>query len=157
MNSDSEKTNISNHIWKYFEIHASQRLTVFNFFSAFSGLIAAGIGAVAPASKDYSAVGVALGAMLIVISFIFWKLDQRAAFLIKHAEEALKRLEADTQAEFGLFSSEPTRHGEARAARSWITKPWSFGESFRGLFVLMAGAGAGAVIFFSARLLKDLL
>ncbi|EKB9382313.1 TPA: hypothetical protein ACID37_006234 [Pseudomonas aeruginosa] len=32
------------HAWKYFELHAQQRMTVFNFFLAIAGLVAAGIG-----------------------------------------------------------------------------------------------------------------
>lgn len=155
MSTRQEQEAFAGHVWKYFEIHAGQRLTVFNFFSAFSGLIAAAIGAVGQASSDYAVVGIVLGAMLTIISFIFWKLDQRAAFLVKHAEEALKVLEGDTQTSFSLFAKEPVKHLEAQEAGNWITRPWTFGESFRCLFGLMAASGVAAAVFFTFRLLHN--
>jgi hypothetical protein len=112
------------------------------------------LGAVGQASINYAAVGIALGVVLIVISFVFWKLDQRAAFLVKHAEEALKVLEADTIANLRLFANEPIRHSEAQKAANWLMRPWTFGESFRCLFSLMAISGLAAAVFFTLRLLR---
>jgi hypothetical protein len=34
----------SEYVWRYFELHAQQRMTVFNFYIAITGLLAAGIG-----------------------------------------------------------------------------------------------------------------
>ncbi|PIO97276.1 hypothetical protein [Pleomorphomonas carboxyditropha] len=147
---------IANHVWKYFEIHASQRLTVFNFFSAFSGLIIAGIGAVGQASLNYAVVGIALGAILVVVSFVFWKLDQRSAFLVKHAEEALKVLEGEMTADLKLFTSEPVRRSVANNDANWLIQPWTFGKSFRCLFLLTAICGLAALVFFIARLLRGI-
>ena len=78
-----------NHAWRYFELHANQRIAVFNFFLVLSGLIAAGLAAAVQAAGLLLVVGAVLGLLLALVSFIFWKLDQRTSFLIKHAEQAL--------------------------------------------------------------------
>ena len=68
----SEKILESN--LKYFEIHAAQRLTVFNFYIALSGTILAGIAAISQGSARFAFAGAVLGLLLAAISFVFLKL-----------------------------------------------------------------------------------
>jgi hypothetical protein len=82
------------HAWRYFAIHAQQRLSLFNYFLLASGSVAAGLAACLQRSGLFQVLGTALGALLTLISFIFWKLDQRSSFLVKHAEDALAELES---------------------------------------------------------------
>ena len=72
-----------------FDLHAHQRMSLFNYFLIASGSVAAGLAASLQRSGLFQILGTGLGALLILISFVFWKLDQRTAFLVKHAEEAL--------------------------------------------------------------------
>jgi hypothetical protein len=108
----SEFTNkdIQEYAWNYFALHASQRMSLFNFFVACSSVVTAALcGTFYEKIKAYE-IGIALGIMLPVISFVFWKLDQRVSFLIKHAEAALKHLEckfpSDEQQVTKLFALE---------------------------------------------------
>lgn len=80
--------------WEYFKVHAQQRMSLFNFFVVFSTLVIAGIASTFQGLLQAPWVGTGLGGLLMLISFVFWKLDQRVRFLIKHAESALKRIEA---------------------------------------------------------------
>lgn len=64
-----------------------------SFFLFASGAIAAGLAATLQGTPRFSSLGIALGALLMLVSFIFWKLDQRVSFLIKHAEQALAETE----------------------------------------------------------------
>lgn len=124
------------HAWRYFELHANQRLTIFNFFTAAAGLSVAGIAATLQASQRFAAAGIAIGLLLALLSLLFWKLDQRIAFLSKHAERIQTRTEAALFApEFRIFTSEPEAFDAANRAKSGL-KIWTVGHSFRMLFLI---------------------
>ena len=81
--------------WNYFSAHAAQRMSLFNFFVVFSSLVTTALlGSFQEKLRIYP-LGLGFGLLLTLISFVFWKLDQRVSFLIKHAEEALKHQEAE--------------------------------------------------------------
>ena len=80
-----------NATWEYFKVHAQQRMSLFNFFVVFSSLATTCLVATFREETRAHMLGVGLGILLMVVSFIFWKLDERVRFLIKHAE----RIEVD--------------------------------------------------------------
>jgi hypothetical protein len=86
------KAELREYAWKYFSLHAEQRLKTFHFFVILSTLLT---GAVLTIAKDTVHVGYAspLAYLLSVFSFVFWKLDIRNKELIRHGESALKNLE----------------------------------------------------------------
>ena len=86
MNIDEFHEKEFDHAWRYFELHANQRMTVFNFFLVLVGLVAAGIATSRQGAQTLALLGVFLGLLLAFFSFIFWKLDQRVCFLMKQAE-----------------------------------------------------------------------
>ncbi len=132
------------HCWRYFQLHAVQRLTVFNFYVVLAGLVAAGLSATLQGSPRFAMLGVVLGLILSLLSYVFWKLDQRGSFLVKHAEEAMSEMENATLPEISrLFMREPKRFQTQRIARGL----WTFGRSFRLVFGVMAAFGlCGAFI-----------
>jgi hypothetical protein len=79
--------------WGYFDFHAKQRTTVFNFFWIFAGVI---LGACASAIKDANMVlcGI-LGGLGVVITVCFAALDRRNEELVHVAEAVLESLEND--------------------------------------------------------------
>jgi len=93
MAEHSVSDTVLTHAGRYFELHANQRMSVFNFFLALSGVVSAGLAALVQGSAHLIFLGILLGLLLVLVSFIFWKLDQRVSFLIKHAEDALSELE----------------------------------------------------------------
>jgi hypothetical protein len=79
---------------RYFVVHADQRMKLFNFFLILSGLILGafpGVRAMAPQSKLVSL----LPMLLVLVSFIFWRLDERTRQLIRNAESALRFLDVE--------------------------------------------------------------
>ncbi|MFZ3153300.1 hypothetical protein [Pseudomonas sp.] len=136
------------HAWRYFELHANQRMTVFNFFLVATGLISAGIAASLQSDKNLTLLGVFLGILLAFISFIFWKLDQRVCSLMKSAELAMASLESvfpiDT---VHLFKGESALTNEAcSTGNSWI-RHWTYGQSFRVTFWTTGIFGASSALF----------
>ena len=91
--SQFSNKELQEYAWQYFALHASQRMSLFNFFVASSSVVTAALcGTFHEKVRAYE-MGIVLGFLLPVISFVFWKLDQRVSFLLKHAEAALKHLE----------------------------------------------------------------
>jgi hypothetical protein len=138
------------HTWRYFELHANQRMSVFNFFVVMSSALAAGNAASLQGSAKLAGIGIVLGSLLPLVSFVFWKLDQRVSFLIKHAEAALAEIESSLPTERArLFSLEPASTTTAKNNASRWVRQWSYGCSFRLIFVVMALFGLSSV-FLSA-------
>lgn len=130
------------HSWRYFELHANQRLTVFNFFVLFSGILTAGLAATLQGSERLALVGVAVGTLLCLLSWIFWKLDQRVSFLIKHAERSIGFIERGSlPKEAQLFSDEAAEFSKHLQSCSSWRSPWTYGRCLRVVFVVMAGVG----------------
>ena len=79
--------------WKYFQQHAQQRIGYFNFFVVFSVLMTTGL--LTTFQEKFAAhfIGIAIGLILSLISFIFWKIDERNKYLTKHGENAIKEIE----------------------------------------------------------------
>lgn len=79
--------------WRYFDFHARQRVTMFNFFLLGSGVIASAYGLLLREQLHWHAGGVALiGLLACVVSFM---LDIRNHQLVDLGEKALRRVEKD--------------------------------------------------------------
>ncbi len=147
-------TQAREHAWKYFELHAHQRIAVFNFFLVISGTLAAGMAATLQGSQRFSALGVLLGVLLAFVSFLFWKLDQRVSFLVKHAEASLVQIEGFFPvAEAQVFMHEPSKTTTAQQQSSWWARQWSYGRVFRVLFCSMALVGISGSVLCGLRFL----
>ncbi|MFW8644946.1 hypothetical protein ACOJBO_31590 [Rhizobium beringeri] len=139
--------NAGEHAWRYFELHANQRMTLFNFFTVLAGLMTAGIGTSMQGGHQYALFGVTLSVMLTLLAFVFWKIDQRMSFLIKHAEAAQVSAERHfLPKEAWLFSSEPNAMSQAQAGHSTFISQWTLGGSFRLVFTIAALIGAVSFI-----------
>lgn len=137
---------------KYFEIHAAQRLTVFNFYVAISGTILAAIAAISQGPQRFALVGVILGVLLTTISFLFSKLDSRTAFLVKHAESIIKQIESDyLPKHLSVFGLEDRLTSEARAERRFPGKMYTYGQIFHSLFWIFGVVGVAGALLMGAR------
>jgi len=121
------------HTWGYFQLHANQRVTVFNYFVVFSGLLVTGMAAAAQTSPRFAIVGVGLGLLLCLLSYVFFRLDQRVSFLIKNSEDVIKRLEPSSAP---LFSDEVEQTADAKKQGLW-----TYGRAFRTMFMIMGIIG----------------
>ncbi len=128
--------------WKYFELHANQRMSTFNFFLILSGLVLAGLAGCVAGGDKLRTPGIGLAIGLSIVSIIFFKLDQRVSFLLKRAEDALSELEISLPLCARLFRDEPAATEVARRQEAI----WTYGKSFRGLFLVTFLVGPIAVI-----------
>lgn len=152
------------YLWDYFQLHATQRLSTFNFYIVLSTLISTGLFTTFREHVEVLAAGPVLGFMLIYLSFVFWKLDERNKNLIKRAETALKVLEQQMLAGLSLpqadllaiFSREALETEVLRCHHS--TRPWSsfysYSDCFRFIFILFASIGLLGSLFSSYLLFR---
>ncbi|EKN3687209.1 hypothetical protein AB6848_20845 [Serratia proteamaculans] len=136
MNEDFNRAN--EHVWRYFELHSQQRMTVFNFYIAITGLLAAGIGFTLQQGGKYALFTSLMGIFVSFISFIFWKLDQRVSMLTKNAELALRDLE-------NLFVNKNlriiTKDNDNNSLNLGVRSAWTYGKCFRISFVIVGITG----------------
>jgi hypothetical protein len=139
---DVSTRDMLEHTWRYFALHAQQRISIFNFFLILSGLVAAGLAACVQRRGTIQLLGAGLGALLCLVSFTFYKLDQRSSFLIKHSENAIAELEQLFPIVGArLVFSERHRTAAAASSRFAATRLWTYGTAFRLVFVVMGSVG----------------
>jgi hypothetical protein len=99
-NNTENNENPSNHAWRYFELHACQRISLIRYFVIVLSLYVTGSGYLIAKFKDKSCMeeeGVIFFSMIfIIISIIFWWLDNRNRKLIHIAEDSLREYEQDS-------------------------------------------------------------
>jgi hypothetical protein len=143
--------------WDYFQMHSSQRLTTFNFYIVISSVITTAL--FSTFQKDYKVpvLGIPLGLLLLLFSYVFWKVDLRNRQLIKGAEAALKYFESTSGLEdkegephvAKIFQHEEYATQKRKSGSSML--PWksyySYSNSFNRIFLGFAAVGLlGAVI-----------
>lgn len=132
---NSEK--VVEHVWKYFEIHSQQRMTLFNFFILVVGGIISAIGFCLQSEKDLRFLVDIFSITLIVISFLFYKLDQRTSFLIKRSEKYLIKIEQSyLNSQIEIFSKDNSDLEDENNKRS-INKIWTYGYIFKLTYMLV--------------------
>ena len=128
------------HAWDHFSVHAGQRISVFNFFVATAGLLVTGIGYTLQASHELWPLGTAAGLLLVVLAFVFRKLDGRVSAIFKSSEAVIVDAEA-------LLISDPKLRAVSRerqlsaVVNRGVFGEWTYGRSFRFIFILMSCVG----------------
>lgn len=132
---NSEK--IVEHVWKYFEIHSQQRMTLFNFFLLVVGGIISALGFCLQSDKDLNSLIHMLLIILIIISILFYKLDQRTSFLIKRSEKNLIELERSfNNGQINLFTNDDLDLENENKNRAF-NKIWTYGYIFRLTYMIV--------------------
>ena len=147
--------------WDYFQMHATQRLTTFNFYVGISSLLVGGLAATIKADSEIRLLGGVVGTLLILFSLVFWKLDQRNSDLIKGAERALMYFEAkcalpDEEGkphEAKRFTREDFDTAQNKRERTWRAwrNHYSYSECFRAVFLIFGGLGAVGLCYAAIR------
>ena len=110
------------HAWKYFELHSNQRITMFNYYLFIMAGLATAIGVTLQTSKNFAYIGVLLCIIAVIVSIIFWKLDQRTSFLIKQSEDVFKRLERNSAIDIGIYCKEEANLDKINIKKNFFTK-----------------------------------
>jgi hypothetical protein len=150
--SKSPLDRLEERAWASFALHAGQRLTTFNFFIVLSSLLVGAM--VTTFQKDFRVpyLGVVVGLLLALLSFIFWKIDVRNKHLIKLSEKAIIHFEELAPKPDGAnyhpaayFLREAYETDERKA----VSGLWhfSYSKAFAAVYILVACTGiAGAVL-----------
>ena len=136
---------------RYFELHAGQRMSTFNFFIILSALLTTALVATFDKQFSYPSMGYAVAVAMICVSLIFWKLDQRVRFLIKHAEEALILLEGkerleDSTPKLFTFETKKTSHKTKDPWQGLFKAHMSYSQCFGVIYFLFAAIGFAGVL-----------
>jgi hypothetical protein len=124
------------HAWKWFEYHASQRMTMIRFYLTVAGAIATGAGYLWVA-KEYM-VSAILCTFGVIASLSFMRLDKRVSNLIKLGEDSLKVIQKRFSDALGAPPFEICHLADDNkiGGKRKFAYPYSYGENFRLLFVL---------------------
>jgi hypothetical protein len=142
--TDSYK-NVQNMAWNYFHLLAQQRVTHFNLFIVFVGAISAIFATQINESLRGNIIALALALIEIFLCFIFYKIDMRNRFLIKHTEKVLIQIEAILeQGVPKLFTEEATSTGDIRKSESkkiWAFRQLSTSQLYKSFYLFFFVAG----------------
>ncbi|MGE6572456.1 hypothetical protein [Psychrobacter namhaensis] len=136
------------HAWKYFILHSTQRMTLFNYFLFIMAALGAGIGAILQASDKLEYTGIYLSFLVVIVSIIFWKLDQRTSFLIKRSENVLIDLEARSGNGIEIFRNEENNMLDENSNRFLFNKIITYGKIFRFTFCITGTVGVIGIAMF---------
>ena len=141
--------------WDYFELHAGQRLTTFNFYIVISSVVSAAMMAGLQKDVRLRHLGFIPALLLVVLSLVFWRLDERNRTLIGVGESALKYFEHQS----GLQGSGEAPHvanvflreefDTNLAKEKWFSmlRYWSYSKCFRAIFFFFGLVGAIGALF----------
>lgn len=145
--------------WRYFALHADQRIKTFNFYLVLFGLVSGGLITLIKDSENYR-LAAPIAFALAFISFIFWRLDIRNKELIYNSEDALKLLENDDRLlddgsvpnRLKLFTYEDhaTEIRKKKKMLGLIPRFYSYSTCFNAVFLIfgLAGLIMGIVLLF---------
>lgn len=152
MKDDLGKTNQNMQIWtdivkRYFESHVRQRMAFLNYFLVLvvAMFVSAHTVGKIPGESTLCTGLVVLGVIMIFICLVFWMLDDRVTFLIKHAEAKMKKLESKlgVSDELSLFGSEEIETKQYRKNKCFLTR-WLYSYTN----CIRAGIVFTAIIYF---------
>lgn len=96
-NNKKEDNNDHDHSWRYFELHAGQRISLIRYYVIILSLYVTGAGYLVAKLEDVSCIQekgiIFLSLFFIFITLIFWFLDNRNRNLIHMAEDSLRNIE----------------------------------------------------------------
>jgi hypothetical protein len=153
MDKDEIK-EMRDYAWKYFSLHADQRIKTFNFYLV---LATFAVGGMLTVIKDtgHAWVVAVIAFLLGFLSFVFYKLDCRNKQLVRHGEAALKRLEEESGFEdeeskphvFKLFTKEKhdTDILKSKAQGEYPEFHLTYSNCFNAVFWMF---GMGSLIVF---------
>jgi hypothetical protein len=154
------RKELREHAWKYFVVHADQRMKAFNFYLVVAALVTGAAVTIAKDGENVEAASI-LALLLPFLSFVFYKLDVRTKRLIHHAEDAIKLTEGDSGLEdvkgaphpLKLFLHEEhiTETQKTQPVGYWWERPWSYSTCFNIVFAAFGLAGLLTALFFLMR------
>lgn len=138
--------------WKYFQQHATQRMSYFNYFAIFSTILINGY--VISINGEEPSLGIIIGLLEIILAFFFLKIEERNRFLMRHGENVIKKIEhnyfKENDSNYSLFTSEEIdANSRKERQRGWnfYRKEMSHGKAYKYLYKIFMIIGLASMIF----------
>jgi hypothetical protein len=134
--------------WKYFQQHAQQRISYFNFFVIFSTILTTGYISTFQTNIRIPYIGLFIGLLQVLVSITFLKIELRNKFLTKNAEDVIKNIEKEYDKtgdkKFSLFCIEDlkTQNLSVKNKKSFfLFKQWTHGQTYLVFYLVYFGIG----------------
>ncbi|HEY1192472.1 MAG TPA: hypothetical protein VGE74_32915 [Gemmata sp.] len=153
---NSFREDLRKYALEYFKVHADQRMKMFNFYILLILAMVAGLITLLKESPSIPVARSAVSLLVVFISFIFKKLDDRTRTLVKHSERALMLLEQDGRLpdtpegephQAKLFTREAFDIRRARAGEQ-VDGELTYTQCFRAVFFTFGLVGVMAFVVF---------
>ncbi len=141
---ESQKKMLRDYAWKYFALHAEQRMKTFHFYVLVSSVLIAGFINGIKDSDSYLLFSV-MGLLLAFISFLFGKLDERNKILIRNGEEAIKFL--DNLEDLDDTQEKPSVCKIFAHDDLTMKKKFSYSSFFNAMFFIFGSLGIFATAY----------
>lgn len=139
--------------WKYFQQHAQQRISYFNFFIVFSTILTSCFVSTFQSSFLLPRLGIVLGGLEVLISYIFLKIDIRNKFMTRQAEKVIQEMEYQCNLSGGKSYSLFTGVAEATASlklensgKFFLKKHLTHGQAYQIIYGAFLFLGITMVI-----------
>ncbi|MDD4297161.1 MAG: hypothetical protein PHC69_09415 [Ruminiclostridium sp.] len=117
MQNEDEEKCVLQMAYDYFKLLAQQRVTHFNLFLVFIGVITTVLLSNIHANAKGNIIACTLSFIQVFLCFIFHKIDLRNKYLIKHTENIIKSIEGNYKnTNHRIFRLEEKRTNDLRAA-----------------------------------------
>jgi len=131
------------YVWKYFEMHAAQRMKIFNFYLILSGFTIGGFFTLQKQFLGYKWLSI-LPFLQFFLTVVFWLLEVRTKQLVKNGENALKELDNQLDYDierinaeiFNLFQNDDRIMDGSK--KLWFIKlsKYSYSDCFNAVFLV---------------------
>ena len=133
-------------LWNYFVIHGNQRLIHINYYIALSSALIVLQLTIIGNAKYSGYISYLLGILESILSFIFYKIDERTKFLVKHAEDSIKIIEnyynicgcQELCDAFKIFTTEEIVTTKVKEGKNWLVNQYSHRVSYNFIMVLFS-------------------
>lgn len=133
-----KKAHWLNLAWLYFQQHAQQRISYFNFFVIFSTILLTGfISSFQNTVNKKELIGIGVGIIQIFVAYIFLKIDERNRFLTKHSEAIIKKIEkrySGLPDKLQLFSYSDKKTSILLKKNTFFNKHITHGTSYKYMY-----------------------
>lgn len=138
--------------WKYFQQHAQQRISYFNFFVIFSTILTTAYVATFQNAYKMLYLGIPLGIIQAFVSIMFIKIDLRNKFLTRNAEDIIINIEKDfdktTDHRYSIFTTEDLKSKDIKSKKQFfLFKQWSHGKTYVILYIMFGFLGLAMSTF----------
>jgi hypothetical protein len=138
---EKQQAVLRDYAWRYFSMHADQRLKTFGFYVTLATLVGGAFVAMVKEHTEWKWLSI-LPFLLTFMTFVFWKFESRNKQLVRNGEAALKHLDELLPLEkkttephvLCIFARDDYLSGQVEG--SPIKRKWTYSRCFNAVFLV---------------------